>query len=250
MNHLARRSLLATPLLAGRVQAQPAPLVLCAVPGLQPGLQALEALWRAQGGRPLRLVFNASAALVRQLEQNGCDLLALDDPQRMDALEQRRLLKPDSRRDLLGNALVLVALVSQPPPQRLALPAQLPAALRDGRLALPDSASAAGRAARAALETLGLWEALAPRVVTAADPRAAAELLRRNEARYGVLLHTDAAAMAELRSVLALPAKSHPALAYPFALSRRADATAAELLGFLAGPDAAAVWQRHGLAPP
>ena len=246
---LAAAATVAAPLLAAR--AQPAPWVVCAIAGLQPGLAQLEQLWRAQGGRPLRLQSGNSTSLARLVEQGAaCDVLALADPQRMDALEARRLLRPDSRRNLLGNDLVLVTAADQPLPRRLVLPQDLPLLLGNGKLALPDPAhTAAGRVAREALGNLGIWEALQPRLLPVAEGRTALDLVRKGDARFGIAYVTDAFEQPGLRLALTFPAESHAPITYAFAQPRRGDAAAAELLGFLAGPDAAAVWRRLGFAP-
>ena len=256
---LSRRPLLTSALAAlpGLARAQApavppaAPLVVCAVPGLHPGLRLLEPLWRAQGGRPLRLQAGTSAALARQVEQGGgCDLLALADPQRMEALEGRRLLRPESRRDLLGNDLVLASAADQPPPRRMVLAAQLPQLLGAGKLALPDPAqTAAGRVAQEALANLGVWEALQPRLLPAAEGVAALDLVRQGQARFALAYATDLFEQPGLRLAFTFPGESHAPITYPFALPRRGDAAAAELLEFLAGADAAALWRRLGFAP-
>jgi molybdate transport system substrate-binding protein len=256
---LLRRFLIASALLpgaawfaaAGRAQGQgqaPLPLFVCAVTGLEPGFQALEPLWRGQGNRPLRFTFAPTATLLRLFDQgHPCDLLALSDPPRMAALEQRRLLRQDSNRTMLGNELVVVTLAEQPFLPRLAAPFALPELLGTGRLALPDpAASPVGRAAREALQNLELWDSLAPRLLRTADSATALALLRRGEARAMIATGTEALATPGLRLALTLPADSHQPLRYAFALPRRGDVAAQELLAFLAGPAALPVWQRLG----
>lgn len=243
------------PALAQTGPAAPLPLAICATQGLEPGFQALETLWRARGGgqgnRPLRFTFAPSAALLRLFEQgHPCDLLALADPQRMAQLEQRRLLRPDSTRIILGNDLVVATAADQPFIPRLAGPFALPLLLRGGRLAIPDPAlSASGRAAREALQNLELWDALAPQMVKAPESAAALELARRGTVRAAIGTGTEALAMPGLRLALTLPAESHAPLRYAFALPRRGDVGAQELLAFLTGPEAELVWAQLGFAP-
>lgn len=252
---LARRTLLTATAVAlphiALAQPAAAPWVVCAVEGLQPGLAHLGELWRAQGGRPLRLQSGNSATLARIVEQGGaCDLLALADLQRMDALDTRRMLRSDSRRSLLGNDLVLVTAADQPVARRPVLPHDLPLLLDNGKLALPDpTQTAAGRVAREALVNIGIWDVLQPRLQPVAEGRTALDLVRKGEARFGIAYATDAFEGSGLRLALTFPADSHAPISYSFALPRRGDPAAAELLAFLAGPDAAAAWRRLGFAP-
>src|SRR5690606_40612112 len=78
--------------------------------------------------------------------------------------------------------------------------AETAAELPDGfRLALgaPESVPA-GRYARQALESLGVWEALQPRLVFAEDVRQAAAWTASGDAAAGLLYRTDALAFREL----------------------------------------------------
>lgn len=249
-----RPFLLLSALLPAVAAAQaPAPLAVLADVGLQDGFRALEPLWRAQGGRPLRLVFGQSPALARQAEQNAtCDLLVLSDPARMEELAARRLVRPETRRVALGNALVLVTPDAQPLPRRLPMVLELPDLLGAantpaGRLAVPDPAlSATGRQVQQALAQMEVAAALQPRLLRQHDGRGVARAVARGEAGLGLMAATEAQGSPGIRVAAVLPAESHPPMASAFALCRRADPAAADLLAFLLSADALAVWTRLG----
>ena len=107
-----------------------------------------------------------------------------------------------------------------------------------------------GRYAQAALEWLGQWQALAPRLARADNARAALLLVERGEAPLGIVYATDAAISPGVRAVATFPAESHPPITYPVAVTRRAEGNAAarDLLAFVTGPEAAETWRRFGFS--
>lgn len=258
-----RRLFLALPALpaafaspAARAQDPAAPLTVFAAASLQDALRAAEPAWRAAspGNPPLRFSFAASSALARQIEQGApANLFASADEPWMDYLQERDLIAPETRVAALANALALVAPAdSAIPPLALDRGTDLAALLGpNGRLAVGDPAHVpAGRYARAALEWMGRWAALSPRLARADNVRSALLLVERGEAPLGIVYATDAQASRGVKTVGTFPAGSHPPVTYPFALTRRAaaDARARALLAFLAGPETDGVWRRFGFS--
>lgn len=231
------------------------PVTIFAAASLQDGLRALAREWAARGHPAPRLSFAASSALARQVEQGApADLFLSADEPWMDYLAARDLILPTSRVSALGNTLVLVAPSTSRHVAPLTRETDLLALLGpQGRLALADPAHVpAGRYARAALEWMGQWGALAPRLARAENVRAALLLVERGEAPLGIVYATDALALPGLRVLGTFPPGSHPTITYPFALTRRAEgnAEARALLAFLTGPEAMPAWQRHGFLAP
>jgi len=249
-----RHALLLAGVLPAAARAQSPPTVFAAA-SLQDALRDLGTQW-AQRGRPApRPSFAASSALARQIEQGApADLFLSADEAWMDYLERRHLIVPTSRVTALGNALVLVAPADRARPVALARGTDLLGLLgAGGRLATGDPAHVpAGRYAQAALEWMGQWPALAPRLARADNVRAALLLVERGEAPLGIVYATDARAAPGVRTLGTFPAESHPAIAYPFALTRRAEGSEAAraLLAFLAGAEAQPTWQRFGFTLP
>lgn len=208
----------------------------------------------AQGFRPAPVLsFAASSTLARQIEQGApADMFVSADEAWMDHLAERKLIAPASRVRLLSNALVLIAPAAQPLQLTIGAGFPLAQALADGRLALADpEAVPAGRYARAALEHLGVWAAVEPRIVRAADVRGALRFVEQGEAAAGIVYRTDALAAGDrVQIVGAFPEGSHPAIVYPAALLRGARREAAAFLAHLQSPQAWAVFARHGFLRP
>jgi molybdate transport system substrate-binding protein len=248
---MQRRVLLAAGLAWPAVARAQHPLTILAAASLTDVLRDLGRQWQARGNPAPRLTFAASSALARQIEQGApADIFASADETWMDYLQQRGLIEPTTRISPVGNALVLIAPAGSAARVTLARGTELAALLgpRD-RIATGDPAHVpAGRYAQAALEWLGQWQALAPRLARADNVRAALLLVERGEAPFGIVYATDAAATAGVRVVASFPPESHAPITYPFAITRRAAGSAAarDFLGFVTGPEAAPSWQRFG----
>lgn len=216
------------------------PVVLAAA-SLQEALSEAAETWAAQGHPAPVLAFAGTSALARQIEQGGpADLFLSADERWMDTLEREGLLRPGTRADLLSNRLVLIA------PKESAAAGL--ADIGNGRLALADpDAVPAGRYARAALQHLGEWRAVAGRIAPAENVRAALALVERGEAPLGIVYATDARASDKVRVIETLPEESHPPIRYPVAiLASSAHPDAAALRAFLLSPGAARIFARHG----
>src|SRR3569832_2151685 len=99
--------------------------------------------------------YAASSGLARQIEQGApADVFVSADLDWMDYLAGKNLIQPDTRRNLLGNALVLIAPAGSTRPAPLE-PGALAAALGTGRLAIAaTNAVPAGKYGKAALQHL------------------------------------------------------------------------------------------------
>lgn len=248
-----RRPLLAA--LGGlAIAASPAraqdPVTVFAAASLTDALRAFGQDWAARGNPAPRFVFAASSALARQIGQGApADLFLSADEAWMDYLRDRKLIENATRQSPIGNALVLVAPAGLARQVALGRGVDLLALAAGGRIAVGDPAHVpAGRYAQAALEWLGQWQAVAPRLARAENVRAALLLVERGEAPLGIVYATDAAAARGVAVIGTFPAESHLPITYPFAVTRRAAANsqARALHAFLTGPEAAATWQRFG----
>jgi molybdate transport system substrate-binding protein len=124
----------------------------------------------------------------------------------------------------------------------------LATALGDGRLAMADPASVpAGMYAKAALENLGIWPAVASRIAAAENVRLALLLVARGEAPLGIVYATDAAVEPGVRIIATIPQETHPPIIYPAALTSTSEnPSAAALLVYLRSTVARAQFQKAG----
>nr|WP_153529438.1 molybdate ABC transporter substrate-binding protein [Sinorhizobium meliloti] len=220
-----------------------------AAASLKNALDAINGEWLKQTGKEAIVSYAASSALAKQIEQGApADVFISADLAWMDYLADKKLIKADTRSNLLGNHIVLVSGKSDAPAVEIEPGLDLAGLLGDGRLAMGAVDSVpAGKYGKAALEKLGLWPNVAGKVAGAESVRAALLLVSRGEAPYGIVYRTDAAADANVKVVGTFPEDSHPPIIYPVAItadSRNADAAA--YLEFVRSPEAAALFQAEG----
>ena len=245
----ARTSLFA--LVLGLTPAAPAfaeEVVVFAAASMKTALDAVAADFQTATGHSVTISYAGSNQLAKQIIEGApADIFISAAVTWMDAVETAGLVATGTRRDLLGNTLVLVG-GPDAAPVAIAPGFDLPGLLGDGKLAmaLVDSVPA-GQYGKAALTSLGLWDAVAPHVAQADNVRAALAFVSRGEAPFGIVYATDAAADANVRVVGTFPANSHPLILYPGAvLTGAADAADRAFFDALTSDAGAARFAEHG----
>ena len=238
---------------AAGAQAADAPgnVLVFAAASLANVLGDLDKAFTARTGVRVTSSLAASSTLAKQIEAGApADIYFSADLQWMDYLEQRGLLRAGSRRDVVGNSLVLVAPVSSSLKVSIGPGFDLLRLLRGGHLAVADPDSVpAGIYARQALTKLGVWSSVVPQLARAENVRAALEYVARGDAPLGIVYRTDALVEKRVRIVGVFPPDSHPRIVYPVALTRRAGAQAARYLAFIASADARPIFSKWGFEP-
>ena len=233
--------------------AQPAAaeetLTVFAAASLKNALDDVDAAFAKTTGVKVAASYAASSALAKQIEQGApADVFASADLDWMDYAHAKTLIKDATRINLLGNRLVLIA----PKDAALAEVAigpgfDLAALAGDGRIVTGDvRAVPVGRYAKAALEKLGAWTAVEPKMAMAESVRAALALVARGEAVLGIVYETDAKVEPNVKIVGAFPDDSHPPIIYPVAATVTAKPDATGYLAFLRGADAKAIFEKYG----
>jgi molybdate transport system substrate-binding protein len=230
----------------------PTTLLVFAAASLTDALGAVDGAFTARTHIGVRASFAASSVLAKQIEAGApADVFFSADLGWMDYLEKRDLLKRGSRRDVLGNSLVLIAPLDSTVHLTIAPRFDLAGTLGGGRLATGDPDSVpVGQYARAALTQLGVWDSVAPRLVRAENVRTALEYVARGEAALGIVYRTDALAEKRVRVVDTFPADTHPPIIYPAAATAGARPQASGFLEFLVSDEARALFARYGFTPP
>jgi molybdate transport system substrate-binding protein len=241
---------LAVPLLPGVVRAQGGGMVVFAAASLKTALDEIATIWAKDTGKPaLRISYAASSALARQMEQGApADLFIPADLDWMDYAVGKNLIKADTRFNLLGNKIVLIAPRDSRTTTLALTGGDLARALAGGKLSMGNvDAVPAGKYGKAALEKLGAWTSVKDSVAQAENVRAALLLVARGEAPLGIVYGTDAAAEPGVKIVATFPADSHPPITYPAALARESrNADAKNFLEFLRSAKARAVFEKQG----
>jgi molybdate transport system substrate-binding protein len=196
--------------------------------------------------------YAASSALARQIEQGApADVFISADLQWMDYASERKLIKPETRFNLLGNRLVLIA----PADSKLANVEigqgfDLAKLAGDGRIAIADvSAVPAGKYAKAALEKLGAWAAAEPKLAQAENVRATLAFVARGETPVGIVYETDAKIEPKVKVIGAFPDGSYPPVTYTVAATADSRNTSvARYLAFLRSNTAKAIFEKYGFS--
>jgi molybdate transport system substrate-binding protein len=201
---------------------------------------------------PVKSSVAASSVLAKQIEAGApADVFFSADLEWMDYLEQRKLLKPGSRHDVVGNHLVLIAPTDSTVAVKIRKGMDLrPALGPEGKLATGDPDSVpVGKYAKAALEKLGVWDQVSGRIVRAENVRAALAFVARGEAPLGIVYETDALADKKVKIVAEFPPDTHPPITYPIALTTHGGAGAQQFVDFVRSKAAVEIFRKYGFAP-
>jgi molybdate transport system substrate-binding protein len=215
-------------------------------------LDDLSKAFTAKTRVPVKSSPAASSALAKQIEAGApADVFFSADLEWMDYLEQRKLLKPGSRHDVVGNRLVLIA----PADSAVAIKIEPgvdfgPALGPQGKLATGDPDSVpVGKYAKTALEKLGVWDKVSGQIVRAENVRAALAFVARGEAPLGIVYETDALAEKKVRIVAVFPESTHPPITYPIAVTTHGGPAAQQFVDFVRSKPAGEIFKKYGFVP-
>lgn len=229
-----------------------ADLTVFAAASLKDALDELVRVFEPSVKHRIAVSYGASPALAKQIENGApADVFISADLDWMDYAAARKLIVADSRTNLLGNRLVLIAPASSTTSVRIAPNFPLDALLGNDRLATADPDSVpAGKYGKAALESLGVWSKVSKKLARTENVRAALALVSRGEAPFGIVYRSDALADKKVRVVGEFPPSSHPPIVYPAALTAAGRSPIrARFLSYLKSGAARPIWEMHGFAP-
>jgi len=198
----------------------------------------------------VRLSFASSSVLARQIEQEApCDVFLSADQKWMDYLAEKHKIQTGSRKDIIGNRLVIVTPVDKKLTVKMEKGFDFAGAFT-GRIAVGDPDHVPGGIyAKEALQSLGWWDALTNRLASAENVRAALRLVELGEVDAGIVYLSDAKSSTKVAIAGEFPESAHSPIRYPAALCATASPEAKAFLEFLVGKEAAAVWTNAGFVP-
>ena len=189
----------------------------------------------------------ASSMLAKQIENGApADIFISADTKWMNYLQDKDLLKTDSKINLLGNRLVLIAPKGKSFKVEMKPEFNLKNAFA-GKLCTGEVESVpAGIYAKQSLKALNWWESIKARIVGTQDVRAALTLVERAECDAGIVYETDAKVTEKVETIAAFPDASHDAIVYPLSLTKNAKPEASSFYDYLKSEKAKAVFVKYG----
>ena len=241
-------ALLIAILLAAPATAQEKITVFAAA-SLRNALDDVDAAFSKNTGTAVTASYAASSALAKQIEAGApADVFISADLRWMDYVAGKNLIKPDTRINLLGNKLVLIAPAdSKLSHVTIAKGFDIAKLAGHGRIAIADvKAVPAGLYGKAALENLGAWAAAEPKLAQAENVRATLAFVARGETPLGIVYETDAKIEPKVKIVGTFPDNSYPPVIYPVAATPGAKADVTKYLRFLRSSAAKAIFEKYG----
>ena len=224
-------------------------ILVFAAASMKNALDDVDAAFTKATGIKATASYAASSALMKQIEGGApADVFVSADVDWMDYGASHKLIRDDTRINLLGNALVLIAAKDSPIGQvTIGEGFDLAKLAGNGRIATGDiRAVPVGLYAKAALEKLGIWAAVEPKLAMTENVRVALTLVARGEASLGIVYATDAKVEPNVKVIGTFPDSSHPPIVYPAAATRDAKPEAKSYLDYLHSQAAKAVLEKYG----
>jgi molybdate transport system substrate-binding protein len=231
--------------------AQETTLTAFAAASMKNALDDVNKAYTAKTGVKIVPSYLASSALAKQIEQGApADVFISADTAWMDYVSNKKAINEATRVNLLGNSIVLIAPKdSKIDKVTIDQGFDLAKLAGDGKVVTGDvKAVPVGKYAKAALEKLGAWAAVEPKMAMAENVRAALALVARNEAALGIVYSTDAKVEPGVKIVGTFPASSHPPIVYPVAATSTAHKGTEDYLAFLRSSEAKAIFEKYGFS--
>ena len=224
-------------------------LLVFAATSLTDAMAEAAAEFEATNGTKVEVSYGPSRALAQQIARgaNPDVYFAAGQPP-MNFLQEGGYIADGDAVRLLSNKIVLIT--GRDAPSIGSISDLADADLK--RVAMPDPEIApAGNYTRTALQNLGLWDGLLPRIVFANDVRATLSYVQTGNADAGFLYQTDAANAEDITVLDIVPTDSYPDVVYPAAVVRSTDNVqgAEAMLEFLQSDAGKEIFRRHGFTP-
>ena len=191
--------------------------------------------------------FAASSTLAKQIENGApADIFISADTKWMNYLQDKKLINTATRKEFLGNKLVLIA------PKGRGFNVKFDQSFNfsksfDGRLCTGDIDSVpAGIYAKDSLIYLNWWDAIKTRIVGTQDVRGALTFVERGECAAGIVYETDAKVSSKVEIVGVFPEQSHKPIVYPMAFVANAKNANSDYFNYIQSDAALAVFKKYG----
>ena len=231
----------------GGISAQTPEINVSAAASLTQALEEIGAAYSKEKDVTIHFNFGGSGALQKQIEEGApCDVFFSASKANMDALETAGLLAEGSRKDLLGNRLVLIA-AAEKKAVVSGYESLADSAVESVAIGTPETVPA-GMYARQALQNLNIWDQIRDKIIYAKDVRQVLEYVDTGNSDCGLVYKTDSLVMKTGIVVMEIPENSHDPIVYPVALMRDSvqKEEVAEFYEYLQSDDSKTVFEKYG----
>src|SRR3984893_14540401 len=249
---IAAAALVAAALPPTQASAQDTSLTVFAAASMTNAVDDIDVAFTTATGVKVVASYGATSALAKQIEQGApADVFISADLKWMDYAADHKLIKPDTRVNLLGNRLALIAAKSSELDKiDIGKGFNIAKFVGDGRIAVADVKEVpAGIYAKEALESLDAWAAAEPKLATAENVREALAFVARRKTSVGIVYETDAKIESFVKIIGIFPEDSHEPIPYPVgATGQTTNPVVTRYLTFLRSSSAKAIFERYGFS--
>ncbi|GAW93892.1 molybdenum ABC transporter periplasmic molybdate-binding protein [Calderihabitans maritimus] len=223
-------------------------VTVSAAMSLKDVMEEIKTLYSAQGAA-INLNFGASGTLQHQIEQGApVDIFISAAKKQVDDLDRKGLIDPSTRKNLLGNEVVLIT------PQAVDLVKDFKDLLKPEvkKIAIGNpEVVPAGKYAQETLVSLNLWNGLQQKLVFAKDVRQVLHYVESEIVDAGIVFFSDAVSSGKVRIAAKASKDLHQEVIYTAVVISYSEEKEAALnfLRYLAGPETAKVFAKYGFTP-
>jgi molybdate transport system substrate-binding protein len=220
-------------------------LTLFAAASLKNALVEIAVAWEKPTGNHIRLNLESSGTLARQIQEGApADIFFSADEAKMNDLEKKGLIVPETRKSLLSNQLAII------------IPAKSPATVTQAldllslqKIAVGEPKTVpAGIYAREYLTGLGLWNRLHGRIIPCENVRAALAAVGSGNADAGIVYKTDALISTSVKTAFLVPLHEGPQISYSIAVvqSGKSKTAAQSFIEFVSSESGSRIFKKYG----
>lgn len=227
------------------ISAYAAEIQVYAAASLTDALTEIGKQYQKQTGDQLIFNFAASNILARQIEEGApADIFFSADEAKMDSLQKKKLIVPETRKSLLSNILVIVV----PEDSKLKLSSVKDLLNVKGYIAIAEPKTVpAGIYAKEYLSKIGIWSQVIDHLVPTENVRAALLAVELGNADAGIVYKTDAEISKKTKVAFEVPVQEGPKISYPVAVvsTSKNQEAARKALSYIASESALTVFKKY-----
>lgn len=192
-------------------------LTISAAVSLTDALEEIKEIYQEEHDVELTFNLGGSGSLAQQIQQGApADVFISANQTWMDTLAEEEYILADTRSDVTGNNLVLIAEESSPIAYQ-SFTEIAPDDVEKIAIGNPESVPA-GEYTEEALRHLNIWDKLEEKLVFGKDVRQVLTYVETGNAEIGFVYESDAIQSDEIKILATAEARSHEPITYPIAV--------------------------------